>query len=279
MSLDVRHLSFSYGNHTVLKDVSFEVPDGSLTCVLGPNGTGKTTLFRCILGLNQGYGGTVAVNGTDASKLSVRKRALEIAYIPQSHRSVFDYEALDVVLMACGGELSVLKSPGKEQVEHALVSLERVGIVDLAHRPVTELSGGQQQLVLVARAVAQNSHTIVMDEPTSALDFANTSRILNLVRSLADEGRSVLLSTHHPDQAYLYSDAVLALEEGRVVVDGTPQSVVTSEHISRLYHIGVRVSSLYDDHVRVCVPESSIQNLTQDFLRQGENGASRHLNV
>lgn len=259
MSIEVQNLSFSYGKHEVLKDVSFEIPDGELVGILGPNGVGKSTLFRCILGLNRHYKGTILVNGKDIKRLSVRERAREISYIPQSHAPVYDYEVLDVVLMATGSDLKMLSNPGCAQKKRAYEALERIGIEDFAHRLYTHISGGEQQLVLIARAIAQNANTIVMDEPTSALDYGNTVRVLSCVRQLAREGMSIVQSTHNPDQAFLYSNQALVMKEGRIEAFGKPHDVITSDLISDLYGIEVEVNSLYEDKVRVCVPVDEIE--------------------
>lgn len=264
MSINVEHLSFSYGHREILHDLSFEIPDGALVNVLGPNGVGKSTLFRCILGLNQNYSGTITVNGKDMRSLSIKERAREISYIPQSHSPVYDYEVLDVVLMATGADLKMLTNPGCSQRKRAYEALERIGIQDFAHRLYTQISGGEQQLVLVARALAQNARTIVMDEPTSALDYGNTMRVLSCVRQLAREGLSIIQSTHNPDHAFLYSDKTLVLKDGRVNAYGDPRDVITSELISGLYSIEVEVNSLYGDKVRVCVPVNEIEQESDD---------------
>ena len=264
MSIDVAHLSFSYGSREILHDLSFSIPDGCLVNVLGPNGVGKSTLFRCILGLNQNYSGTITVNGKDMRSLSIKERAREISYIPQSHSPVYDYEVLDVVLMATGADLKMLTNPGCSQRKRAYEALERIGIQDFARRLYTQISGGEQQLVLVARALAQNARTIVMDEPTSALDYGNTMRVLSCVRQLAREGLSIIQSTHNPDHAFLYSDKTLVLKDGRVNAYGDPRDVITSELISGLYSIEVEVNSLYGDKVRVCVPVNEIEQESDD---------------
>jgi len=259
MSISVTNLSFSYGSKQVLHDLNFDIPDGMLVNVLGPNGVGKSTLFRCILGLNQRYTGSIIVNDRDIKSLSIRERAREISYIPQTHAPVYDYEVIDVVLMATGSDLKMLSNPRAEQKRRAYAALERIGIADFAHRLYTQISGGEQQLVLVARALAQNARTIVMDEPTSALDYGNTVRVLSCIRQLAREGLSIIQSTHNPDHAFLYSDKTLVLKDGRVDAYGTPRDVITSKLISDLYDVDVEVSSLYGDKVRVCVPRHEIE--------------------
>lgn len=258
MSLKIEHLSFAYGPHRVLKDVSVDVADGTLVNVLGPNGTGKSTLFKCILGLIRDYQGTIIVNGKDVRSLSIRERAREMAYIPQSHKPIYDYAVLDVVLMSAGASAGMLFTPKQQHVERAYAALERVGIEYLADRPYTHISGGEQQLVLIARALAQNANTLIMDEPTSALDYGNTVRVLTCVRQLSEEGLTIIQSTHQPDQAFLYADRTLVLHEGEVLSYGTPKDTITAELISKIYGVDVEVNSLYDDKVRVCVPVSEI---------------------
>ncbi len=260
MSIEVSNLSFSYGSREILHDLTFSIPDGCLANVLGPNGVGKSTLFRCILGLNPGYSGSILVNGKELNRLSVRERAREISYIPQSHAPVYDYEVVDVVLMATGNDLKLLSTPGPAQLARAHEALERIGIGHLAHRTYTQISGGEQQLVLIARALAQNARTIIMDEPTSALDYGNTVRVLSCVRQLAREGLSIVQSTHNPDHAFLYSDRTMVLSEGRLRAFGNPHSVITSQLISELYGIDIEVCTLFGDKVRVCVPVSEIEN-------------------
>ena len=201
-----------------------------LTCS-GPNGVGKSTLFRCILGLNGNYQGDILINGKNLRSLSIKERAREISYIPQSHAPVYDYEVLDVVLMSTGADLGMMRTPGPRHRKRAYRALERIGIEHLAHRTYTQISGGEQQLTLIARAIAQDAKTIIMDEPTSALDYGNTVRVLSCVRQLAREGLSIVQSTHQPDQAFLYSDKTLVINKGTRVRIRGPQ---------RRHHQGAR---------------------------------------
>ena len=239
MTLSVEHLSFSYHRQEVLRDISFDLKPGEVLSVLGPNGVGKSTLFRCILNFLQGYTGRVLVGDTDVRTCTQRERAQKIAYIPQVHRPTFGYTVLDTVLMGTARQLNVFTLPKSEQIDQAHAALERVGAEYLAERDFSRLSGGEQQLVLIARAIAQQADVLIMDEPTSALDYGNQWRLLTQVRRLADEGYGVLLSTHNPQHAMSFADRILALAGGQVAALGRPGEALTPELLHRLYDIEV----------------------------------------
>ena len=237
MRISVENLSFSYDERPVLQNVTFAAGEGEVLSVLGANGAGKSTLFRCLLGNLFGYTGSITVEGQDLRRLSPRKRAKKIAYIPQSHRPTFGYTVLDTALMGTTRHRSPFLSPGKEQEALAWEALARVGAEQLALRDFSCLSGGEQQLVLLARALAQQADILVMDEPASSLDYGNQLRVLQMARELAAEGYTVILSTHDPQQALRFSDRVLALAEGSVVALGEVGEVLTRDLLRRLYHV------------------------------------------
>ena len=239
MKLEVCNLSFAYGTHEVLRNVSFTLEQGEFLSVLGPNGVGKSTLFRCILGRLEGYSGSITSGGDDLKTMPRREMARRMAYIPQIHTPTFSYTVLDTVLMGTARQLSPFAQPGKAQVETAMAALERVGAAHLAQRDFSRLSGGEQQLVLLARALAQQARILIMDEPTSALDYGNQLRVLQLVRELAAEGYAVLLSTHNPQHALTFATQTLALVGGSVAALGRPDEVLTPELVGRLYGVDV----------------------------------------
>ncbi len=211
------------GSHHVLRDLSFRIPDNTLVNVLGPNGVGKSTLFRCILCLNNTGTGSIRVNGKDLRSISIRERASEIAYIPQSHSSPYDYDVLDVVLMSAGGAIGLFSTPKRMPRRPGVECARARGHRPSGSSPLHADIGRERQLVLIARAIAQNARTIIMDEPTSALDYGNTVRVLSTVRQLAREGLSIVQSTHQPDQAFLYADQTLVIHDGRVLALRKPQ--------------------------------------------------------
>lgn len=241
MKLEVRNLTYAYGEHAILRDVSFSVRKGDFCAVLGANGVGKTTLFKCILGILRDYQGEIYSDGTDLRTLSAREMARLTAYIPQVNRPAFGYSVLDTVLMGVAGQGSAFAQPGKKQYEAAYAALELIGIADFAPRSFSNLSGGEQQLVLVARALAQDSEILVMDEPTASLDFGNQFRALEKVRALTEEGYTVLLSTHNPQHALSFCNCLLALRDCGVAAFGETKTQLTAELIEQLYSIRARM--------------------------------------
>ena len=254
MSISVKELSFSYGDRPILCQVSFTARRGQLLSILGPNGVGKSTLFRCILGLLKGYSGTIEVDGRPIRDLNPKSLAALVAYIPQSSYPSFSYTVLDMVLMGTSARLSPLASPGKSEEYAARDALERLGIASLAARPYTQLSGGERQMVLIARALVQNSRILLMDEPTANLDYGNQMRVLSRVRALAEEGYAILQSTHNPDQAYLFSHELLAMKDGRVLAQGPPCQVFTEALIRDLYGLDVEISPHHGGRFLSCIP-------------------------
>lgn len=259
MSVEVKNLSFSYRARSVLTNVSFTAERGRLLSVLGPNGVGKSTLFRCILGLLKGYTGQILVDGADAKSLTARELARAVAYIPQSSYPAFSYSVHDMVLMGTQSRFSPFSPPGREGERLAAEALERLGIESLAHRAYTKLSGGERQLVLIARALAQQSPILLMDEPTANLDYGNQMRVLSKVRALTEEGYAILQSTHNPEQAYLFSHEILAMKDGSVLARGAPEEVLTAGLVRDLYGVEVEVESLRNDKMRVCIPKEELK--------------------
>ena len=243
MSLIIENLSFSYGKREVLRELSFTAEAGELLAILGPNGVGKTTLFKCVMGLERRYAGRITADGADLAALTPRERAHRVAAIPQAHPLSFRYNAFDMVLMGTSHTLSPFGVPGEKERAAAREAMARVNIEHLADRPFDRLSGGEQQLVFIARALSQQAKTLLMDEPTSSLDYGNRLRVLQVARDLARSGYTVLLSTHDPQHALWFADRALALKAGQALALGTPPQILTSDLLYELY--GCRID-LYD---------------------------------
>ena len=258
MTLSVRDLTFAYKKTPVLSGVLFDAEPGELLAILGPNGVGKTTLFRCILGEQKRYSGTIAIDGTDLRTLSARETAHRVAYIPQTHAMTFRFAVRDVVLMGTSHTLSPLALPGRAQERIAMEALEKLGIGELRDRSFDTLSGGEQQLCYVARALAQQAKILLMDEPTSSLDYGNQLRVLNVVKDLARDGYTVLLSTHNPQHALWYADRVLALHNGSVAALGPVEETLTPALFKTLY--GTRAGLYETPGGSVILPVSNKPN-------------------
>lgn len=240
MNIKVRDLCFSYGSNKVLKSVSFTALEGEVLSVLGPNGVGKSTLFRCMLGLLKGYKGEIIAGDADVKGMSAKELAYRIAYIPQSHHSPFNYSVLDVVLMGTAHQVGSLSSPGKKEMQKAHEALEQIGISGMAQKSYKKLSGGEQQLVLIARALAQQAKGIIMDEPTSNLDFGNQLHVLKEIKRIAACGYTILMSCHNPQHALHFSDRIMALYKGEMIACGPPHDVMDEALLKRIYSVDVR---------------------------------------
>ena len=259
MGVEIKNLSFSYGDRPVLHNISFSVKEGEFLSILGPNGVGKSTLFRCILGLLDRYTGQVLIDGIDSRTFSVREAARHIAYIPQSSHPIFNYSVSDIVLMGRTSGLNTFRSPGKADVEICQWAMEKVGITHLSDRCFHRLSGGEQQLALIARALVQKAPILMLDEPTANLDFGNQLLVLEQARNLAREGYTVIQTTHHPEQSYMFSDRILAIRNGEVLTEGPPKQVLTRQTMQALYSVDVDVVSLYNDKARICIPQKILK--------------------
>lgn len=240
MMIAVNNLFFSYdGKNNILDDISFEVNKGDVLSVIGPNGAGKTTLFKCLLGQLAPSNGKITIEGEDISQISVRSLAKKIAYIPQLGTETFDYSVADTILMGTVASLPLLSVPGKEQYSAVKAALDLVGIEKLSDRKMSQLSGGEKQLVYIARALAQRAKILVMDEPTSALDYGNQIKVMNTVKNLAKDGYTILISMHNPKAAIKYSTKTLAIMNHKVKAFGTSNEVITEDFINELYGIDI----------------------------------------
>lgn len=261
MSINVENLSVSYGTKSVLSNITFSAAPGDYLAVLGPNGVGKSTLFRSILGFLQPQSGTVLVEGTQIGRLDRTEAAKLIAYIPQSTSPTFNYTVLDTVLMGVTNRLSTFQSPKTEHVDRAMEILKELGISNLWDRGCGKISGGERQLTLLARALIQDARVLVMDEPTANLDYGNRFRVMERVQELSQRGYTVIFSTHEPNQALQYATNVLALKDGAMLALGEPQKVLTEETLSALYGISVFVGVMEVESKRyfVSIPHEKIK--------------------
>ena len=235
--LELQGLRTGHGRRMVSEAVELRIAAGEVLCLLGPNGCGKTTLFRTVLGLLPPLAGRVLVQGQPVQHWSRAEFARRVGYVPQAQAGVFAFAALDMVLMGRAARLSLLARPSGADRAMALACMERLQIAHLAERRYTELSGGERQLVLIARALAQEPALLVMDEPTASLDFGNQIRVLEQIAALSAQGMAVLLSTHQPEHALRVASRIALLGHGRLQAVGEPRSVATPAALAALYGV------------------------------------------
>jgi iron complex transport system ATP-binding protein len=253
LRLEARDLSIGYPGHLVGSDISLSLGPGEVLCLLGPNGAGKTTLFRTLLGLQPPLGGTVLIDGAPLAALRPAEIARHLAYVPQAHVTEFSYSVLDVVLMGRTARLKPFSSPGAADERLAREKLAGLGIADLAAQDYTRISGGQRQLALIARALAQEAPILVLDEPTASLDFGNQALVLARIRDLATQEFGIVLSTHDPDHALMVATRVAIIADGGLRAIGPPDEVITAKMLSAIYRTDVVVEETPSGR-RVCVP-------------------------
>ncbi|AUC52254.1 ABC transporter [Sagittula sp. P11] len=255
--LVARDLSIGYGQQVIGSGLGLEVAPGDVLCLLGPNGCGKTTLFRTLLGLLPPLSGEVLLSGKPITAQRRAEVARQISYVPQAHAPPFPFEALDVVLMGRTARLGAFGQPSRTDREAAFAAMVQLGIGDLAASDYSRLSGGQRQLVLIARALAQEAPLMVMDEPTASLDFGNEAQVLArisaLARAAAHGAHGVVLSTHNPDHAFQLGARVLLMKAGQRVAEGPCDEVLTTQTLSAVYGIGVTVETTPSGR-KVCLP-------------------------
>jgi iron complex transport system ATP-binding protein len=257
MRLEARALGFGYPGKPVGRNVSFSLGAGEVLCLLGPNGSGKTTLFKTLLGLLPAQAGEVVIDATPLRRLARAEVATRIAYVPQAHVAHFPYTVLDMVTMGRTAHLGPFARPGAHDHAAAFDALKTLGIADLADADYTRISGGQRQLALIARALAQAAPLIVMDEPTASLDFGNQALVLREIRALAAQGYGIVLSTHDPDHAFACASAVALLHGGGLVATGSPSEVLSPARLEAVYGLPVAVEHLAGGHT-VCVPDLTV---------------------
>jgi iron complex transport system ATP-binding protein len=239
--LEARDLTLRLGHRPVLQGVSLDLAAGDFAALLGLNGSGKTTLLRLLLGLAHADAGDIRLDGQPLSALGRREIARRMAYVPQAHTPSFPFTVREIVTMGrspVAGWGSRRKSADDRAVEGAL---ERLGLLAFAERSYAELSGGERQAVLIARALAQGAHILLMDEPTASLDLGQQTRLMTLLGGLAREGHAILVSIHQPELALRWFNRAILLHEGRVLGDGPPRATVTGDSLSRLYGIDARL--------------------------------------
>ena len=230
-AIEAKSVCFSYGKNEILHGVDFAAQKGQLIAVLGPNGAGKSTLFRCLLGLYHSYRGSITIEGREVKNMQPREIAAKVAYIPQTHTPTFHYTVLEMVLMGTTHRVRGLQSPGAKEVAIAREALAQVGIADMENRSYGRLSGGEQQLVLIARALAQQTELLIMDEPTRGIDVGAKHEIYEIMNDLAAEGKAIIMVSSEMAELLGMSDRVYVMCNGKMRGEITETAEMTQEHV------------------------------------------------
>ncbi len=249
--LTINSLEFSYEpeQKNVLNAISFEIHSGTITAILGPNGAGKTTLIHLLLGLQKPAKGTINLEDMPLSHFSRRELSQWMGLVPQSEYIPFEYSVLEYVLLGRAPYLGPLDLPTETDIQIARQALNQIGIPELEQRPIPALSGGELQLVLIARALTQQPKILLLDEPTSHLDLSNRNATLRILNQLRKNGSTILFTTHDPEAASLIADNLVLMRQGRVLHTGDIESTFTGEKLSETY--ATQIDVLQIDGLRI----------------------------
>lgn len=244
--INIKNLCFSYGDIPILRDISLDVKSNQVMCLFGANGSGKTTLLDCISALRNVNKGQLHILGRPISKYTPRELARYIAYVPQKSEVTFPYSVMDVMLMSRASRVALYSKPKKSDVNICINALRDIGILGLKDKLFTELSGGEAQLVLIARALAQETEIIIMDEPTAHLDYSYKYIVLDtIVDLIKNRDVTILMASHMPNHCYYLWNkgidvSVAVLQEGSLYINDVPKVALTKETIYDLYNVDVK---------------------------------------
>lgn len=258
MKLELRDLACGYEkDRPIIKNITFDLKDGDICALLGPNGVGKTTLFKTILNLIKPLAGQVCIDGDDITRWTPKKRSRYLAYVAQAHVPSFPYLVKDIALLGRIGQTGAMGQPSRKDYDVVEQTLEDVGIWHLRDAVYTEISGGERQLLMIAKALAQEPKILIMDEPTANLDYGNMIIVMDCIRTLAEKGLCVIFTTHMPDQAFMCSAKTAMMFRNDPLVFGPCNRVITKENLYKAYHTDIEILEVLDASgypVRVCTP-------------------------
>lgn len=243
MTFEVEHGTFGYDKRIILNDINFCVKTGEVMSVLGSNGVGKTTLLKCMMGFLKWEEGKSLVDGTPISQIKNKELWKRIAYVPQAKGAAFSYTALDMVVLGRSAHIGTFRQPQKEDMDIALEAMQDIGILHLKDKLCTKMSGGELQMVLIARALTVFPEMLVLDEPESNLDFKNQLIILDTIRKLSEERNiSAIVNTHYPAHALQLSDKALMMNRDGSSFYGKADKVINEENMKKVFGVHVHVN-------------------------------------
>lgn len=249
MILEVNSLSFSYKNYSVLNNISFELESPCVCSILGPNGIGKTTLIKCLLGLKSITNGSILLDGININKIERKKFYSFVSYVKQGGKESSIYTVLDTVLLGLASCINPLLKPSDQDVYKAEKILEELHISHLKNKYVSYLSGGEAQMVFMARALIKDPKILILDEPESNLDYRNQLLVLDIIKALEEKGKLIIFNTHYPDHALRYSKKTLILNGLDKYEFGDTKDIITKENIEETFKIRAAVGELKDGDI------------------------------
>jgi len=254
--IEIKDAFFAYhAKDYIWENLNLTVGQGDSVCILGANGCGKTTLFNCIAGNFRLSSGSVQIDGKPIEDYSITDLARTIGIVYQEHSVSFPYTSLEVVRMGRTPYLGMFQTPGQADTDMAYAIMEEMGIAHLAERPYSRISGGQRQLVLIARALCQDPKAILFDEPTSHLDFKNQALVMKTLRRLSERGMTIIMTSHSPAHAWQVSNKTVLMGKGGIIAQGNPRTVMTGENLEKTYDVMVKIhQSETDEGAFFCEP-------------------------
>lgn len=255
MLMEVKKLTCGYSNETnILKNINFSIEKGEFWCILGPNGVGKTTLFKTILGLLKPQNGNIYIGGKEIKRWKAKELAKLIAYVPQTHTPPFPFKVIDVITMGRNPHFS--NKITKRDLTIVEQAFDLLDINYLKNAVYTEISGGERQLVLIARAFVQETEILVLDEPAANLDFGNQTKILMHLRNLRKKGKTIIMTSHFPDNAFLPESKVILLGKDGFFLIGNGHEILTEKALKKIYQVNSKIISLESFNLphKICVP-------------------------
>lgn len=248
MEILAKNIKKSIGNKEILQQINLDVKNKEFLGIIGPNGSGKSTFLKCVYRILKPSSGEIFFNGKNIDELSFRQTALDLAVVAQHNFYSFDFNVLDVVLMGRSPHKKILERDNKTDYDIAYKSLEIVGLKDFAERSFTTLSGGEQQRVILARALTQETESLILDEPTNHLDIKYQLQIMDIVKSL---NLTVIAAIHDLNIAAMYCDRLVALKDGQIVGAGKPKDLLTEKFIKDLYEVDTQIEVLPNDNINI----------------------------
>lgn len=255
MIYEINNLTFTYPGteRRVLDRASLSLKKGEILCILGPNGAGKTTLLNCMAGLLASQEGEIRLCGRDIRQMSGKETAALVGYVPQVHTPAFDYTVADFVLMGSAPRVGMFAKPGETETIRAKEAMKQMGILHLADRSYMEISGGERQQALIARAIVQEPEVILFDEPTAHLDYGNQHRVLKMIKEMSRQGFSIVITTHNPDHALLLDDHAAIVKKTGTIISGKSSEIITEKTLCEVYGIDLKLIYVEQLHRTTCL--------------------------